>query len=137
MFALVKFHSYRKQEFTPWWWIWLAATGISIGCVCSVKWVGMLGTAVVGLYTIEDLWNKFGEKDIVAVYPVPVDLIIAKIHSTLGRACTLFDCSADPGLYVLVLGPFLDSLQFRSWRRSDVVSLPSEPQRIRVAQLTP
>ena len=34
MFSLAKFHSYRKQEFSPWWWIWLATTGASIGCVC-------------------------------------------------------------------------------------------------------
>jgi dolichyl-phosphate-mannose-protein mannosyltransferase len=33
MFSLVKFHSYRKQEFSPAWWIWLCTTGISIGCV--------------------------------------------------------------------------------------------------------
>ena len=68
MFSLVKFHSYRKQEFTPWWWIWLATTGVSIGCVCSVKWVGIFGMAVVGLYTVEDLWNKFGDQEMIAVY---------------------------------------------------------------------
>lgn len=27
----------------------------------SVKWVGLFVTALVGIYTIEDLWNKFGD----------------------------------------------------------------------------
>jgi dolichyl-phosphate-mannose-protein mannosyltransferase len=27
----------------------------------SVKWVGLFVTALIGLYTIEDLWNKFGD----------------------------------------------------------------------------
>lgn len=54
-------------------------TGFSIGCVTrcvfifvkpsvtqdnsalSVKWVGLFVTCLVGVYTIEDLWDKFGD----------------------------------------------------------------------------
>ena len=33
----------------------------------SVKWVGLFVTALVGLYTIEDLWDKFGDLRMSAV----------------------------------------------------------------------
>lgn len=56
-----RFHRLQKQSFSLEWFTWLALTGVSIGCVTSVKWVGFFVTAVVGLYTIEDLWNKFGD----------------------------------------------------------------------------
>ncbi|WVR04769.1 hypothetical protein IAU60_001781 [Kwoniella sp. DSM 27419] len=59
--GLVKFHNQRHDPFGDDWWVWLIFTGWSIGCVCSVKWVGMFITALVGLYTIEDLWDKFGD----------------------------------------------------------------------------
>lgn len=56
-----RFHALRKESFSVQWGLWLFLTGLSIGCVTSVKWVGLFGTALVGLYTVEDLWNKFGD----------------------------------------------------------------------------
>ena len=56
-----RFHRLRHDSFSPEWFTWLVLTGISIGCVCSVKWVGLFCTALVGAYTAEDLWNKFGD----------------------------------------------------------------------------
>ena len=59
--GLVYFHRQQDRPFTRTWWFWLFYTGASIGCVTSVKLVGLFATALVGLYTIEDLWNKFGD----------------------------------------------------------------------------
>ncbi|QPG75602.1 hypothetical protein FOA43_002959 [Brettanomyces nanus] len=62
-YAMNRFHNKNRFEalaFSRKWWKWLLLTGISIGCVCSVKLVGLFVTAVVGIYTIFDLWIKFG-----------------------------------------------------------------------------
>lgn len=61
VFCWAKFHRLQHDPFSPEWGLWLMLCGVSIGCVCSVKWVGFFATALVGLYTIEDLWNKFGD----------------------------------------------------------------------------
>lgn len=61
VFCWSKFHNQRHNSFEPEWFLWLFMTGLSIGCVCSVKMVGLFVTSMVGLYTAEDLWNKFGD----------------------------------------------------------------------------
>ncbi|KIJ44250.1 glycosyltransferase family 39 protein [Sphaerobolus stellatus SS14] len=61
VFCMTKFHNQQYQSFSIDWWIWLFMTGLSIGCVTSVKWVGLFVTLLVGAYTIEDLWEKFGD----------------------------------------------------------------------------
>ncbi|KAK4632213.1 Dolichyl-phosphate-mannose--protein mannosyltransferase 2 [Fulvia fulva] len=61
VFTWAKFHNQRIDPFSVPWFFWLFMSGISIGCVCSVKWVGAFGTALVGIYTTETLWNMFGD----------------------------------------------------------------------------
>jgi len=64
-YGFAKLHSLRiqRKEFTSCWYGWMIFTGLSIGCVCSVKWVGLFITLLVGLYTIQDLYEKLFERD--------------------------------------------------------------------------
>ncbi|KAF8902817.1 Dolichyl-phosphate-mannose-protein mannosyltransferase-domain-containing protein [Gymnopilus junonius] len=61
VFCLTKFHNQQYQSFSVDWWTWLFLTGTSIGAVTSVKMIGLFVTALIGVYTIEDLWEKFGD----------------------------------------------------------------------------
>ncbi|KAM0787088.1 hypothetical protein ACM66B_006346 [Microbotryomycetes sp. NB124-2] len=61
VYFLACFNNQQRRPFQEDWWIFLTLTGISIGCAMSVKWVGFFVTALVGIYTLEDLWNKFGD----------------------------------------------------------------------------
>lgn len=59
-YCLVNIHSLRTKDelLTKKGLTWLLTTGISIGCVCSVKWVGLFVTVLIGLYVIYDLFIK-------------------------------------------------------------------------------
>jgi len=61
LLTLATFHNQRQRPFSSDWWLWLALTGTSLGLVSSVKWVGLFAVALVGLYTIEDLWDMLGD----------------------------------------------------------------------------
>lgn len=66
IFCFARFDTFnnRTQEFSRKWWKWLLLTGVSIGCTCSVKMVGLFVTSLIGIYTVVDLWNKLGDKSI-------------------------------------------------------------------------
>ncbi|KAI8365029.1 Dolichyl-phosphate-mannose-protein mannosyltransferase-domain-containing protein [Choanephora cucurbitarum] len=60
-FCLAGFRSNRDQPFSSAWWSWLVGLGFSLGCVLSVKWVGLFAVALAGTYTLEDLWDMLGD----------------------------------------------------------------------------
>ncbi|KAJ3372297.1 Protein O-mannosyltransferase 2 [Allomyces arbusculus] len=60
-YCFTKFANLQNQPFSLDWWLWLVNTGVSLGLVSSVKWVGFFVVAVVGLYTLENLWDLFGD----------------------------------------------------------------------------
>lgn len=98
VFTFVRFHNERFNSFGRKWWKWLLLTGISIGCTCSVKMVGLFVTSLVGIYTVVDLWNMYGDSTlsrprylahwgarIIALIVIPfiVFLVSFKIHFEL------------------------------------------------------
>ncbi|ODV79353.1 glycosyltransferase family 39 protein [Suhomyces tanzawaensis NRRL Y-17324] len=97
-FARFDSHNTRSQEFSRKWWKWLLLTGFSIGCTCSVKMVGLFVTTLVGIYTVVDLWNKFGDRTVswsrygghwfartvaLIFVPIAIFLISFKVHFDL------------------------------------------------------
>ncbi|KAJ1952798.1 Protein O-mannosyltransferase 2, partial [Dipsacomyces acuminosporus] len=51
LFCLVSFNDQRAngREFSKEWWLWLTATGVSLGLVLSTKWIGAFSVMLVGL----------------------------------------------------------------------------------------
>lgn len=55
VYGAAVFRNVRSRPFTSEWWLWLFVTGASLGCVSSVKMMGLFVVALVGLLTIQDL----------------------------------------------------------------------------------
>ncbi|GFR20139.1 protein O-mannosyl-transferase 2 [Trichonephila clavata] len=62
--GMVKFRSQSYRAFSLTWWFWLSWTGIFIAFSVSVKFVGIFVVALIGLYTLKDLWDILGNLNI-------------------------------------------------------------------------
>ncbi|KAJ1867545.1 Protein O-mannosyltransferase 2 [Coemansia sp. RSA 989] len=84
---------HRKQPFTRVWWMWLAGTGIALGLVASAKWVGAFSVALVGIYTVYELYDELGLPEmrlhtyllhwiarIIALIAIPVSIYMLCFH---------------------------------------------------------
>ncbi|KAJ1773358.1 Protein O-mannosyltransferase 2 [Coemansia sp. RSA 1813] len=91
-------YKHRKQPFTVNWWKWIVATGVSLGLVTSSKWVGFLAVALVGLYTLYELYDLLEDTHMGATkymmhwvsrafaliaIPLAIYLLCFKIHFSL------------------------------------------------------
>ncbi|KAK8395721.1 hypothetical protein O3P69_005660 [Scylla paramamosain] len=67
-FILASFHGLcllqqvKHRPFSWAWWGRLTYTGVALGCVVSVKFVGVFVVGVVGVYTCLDLWDALGNQ---------------------------------------------------------------------------
>ncbi|XP_042891868.1 protein O-mannosyl-transferase 2-like [Penaeus japonicus] len=68
-FIMASFHGFTfmhdadDKSFSKQWWFAYIYTGAMLGCVMSVKFVGLFVVLLVGLYAALDLWQKLGELD--------------------------------------------------------------------------
>ncbi|CAO3651446.1 unnamed protein product [Cunninghamella echinulata] len=56
VYSYIRFRKLRYQEFSRGWWFWLLSTGVSMALTLSVKMVGLLLVAVIGICVLVDLW---------------------------------------------------------------------------------
>ncbi|PVU97866.1 hypothetical protein BB561_000294 [Smittium simulii] len=98
LYSLSGMYATRKTPFTTKWWYMLILTGTSLGLVSSSKWVGLFAVALVGLYTIEELYDLLGNKSTsiiqygyhwaarigcLIVIPILIYMLTFKIHFAL------------------------------------------------------
>ncbi|KXT10656.1 hypothetical protein AC579_6349 [Pseudocercospora musae] len=93
-----------KKAFTPSWWFWLAATGVTLGATVSVKWVGLFTIAWVGSLTAVQLWVLLGDTKNVTtriwfkhLFARIFCLIIIPITFYMAMFAIHFVCLVNPG----------------------------------------
>ncbi|XP_042883958.1 protein O-mannosyl-transferase 2-like isoform X2 [Penaeus japonicus] len=59
--GMMKFLNQRDRPFSMGWWGWLVFTGVMLSGSVSVKFVGLFVVLYVGLHTIKELWDLYGD----------------------------------------------------------------------------
>ncbi|KAG0166401.1 hypothetical protein DFQ28_007254 [Apophysomyces sp. BC1034] len=57
----VNFYNQQHRPFQKWWYIWLVMTGLGLGLTVSCKWVGLFTIATIGVSTVKNLWEIWGD----------------------------------------------------------------------------
>ena len=93
-----------KNAFSPSWWFWLAASGVTLGATVSVKWVGLFTIAWVGSLTALQLWVLLGDtRNVTArvwfkhLFARIFCLIIIPLAFYMGMFAIHFLCLVNPG----------------------------------------
>ncbi|XP_037796278.1 protein O-mannosyl-transferase 2-like [Penaeus monodon] len=55
VYGTIKFHNQRHREWSLAWWSWLMFTGVCLGAVTSIKYVGVFTVLYVGVHTAYQL----------------------------------------------------------------------------------
>ncbi|KAJ1779767.1 hypothetical protein J3F80_001588 [Coemansia sp. RSA 2526] len=58
------FWTVQDRPFSRVWWAWLLATGLTMGCAASCKWVAFFLIPTIGLSTLHDLWDKIADQSL-------------------------------------------------------------------------
>lgn len=102
--------------------------------------VGLFVTSLVGLYTIEDLWDKFGDLKMswvsfseVLIFSRTYDHV-ARPSETLGGADRVSHRSPYSRVYDNLQDSLLDPQPFWTWGRTNELAIPSKSHRERLCK---
>lgn len=119
----------RHAPFKLKWWTWLALCGVSLGLVASCKWVGLFVVAVLGLYTITDLWRTFGDVSVPLVFLMNTNLLLILTLDQSGAAFWRQSIVSDCHTLSHICWHFFHSLstlgKLEHWSQWNVGCLPA------------
>jgi hypothetical protein len=102
----------------------------------SVKMIGLFVTALVGVYTIEDLWDKFGDTKMTFVSSLlskrwlsHLTYPSAKSSKALGCTHNVSHCRSYPRFHGFFQDSLLGAEPLWTWRRPDELTFPGQPRR--------
>ncbi|XP_029189886.2 protein O-mannosyl-transferase 2-like isoform X1 [Acropora millepora] len=60
-YCFTKFQNCKDSPYSLGWWVWMTASGVSLSCAFSCKWVGLFVILWAGITTVINLWDLLGD----------------------------------------------------------------------------